>query len=114
MVTSLDLRRRLMHTAGVVAGCSVLALSEALNVYAMRRGIYVSRQSPRPSAVAMTWPSWLLMALTAPAIVWLVRRYAFAGRNWVRSAVVHSGRYVYGRAGAGIEALGRSWRQGRR
>jgi two-component system, LytTR family, sensor kinase len=90
MVTSLDLRRRLMHTAGVVAGCSVLALSEALNVYAMRRGIYVSRQSPRPSAVAMTWPSWLLMALTAPAIVWLVRRYAFAGRNWVRSAVVHA------------------------
>jgi type IV secretion system protein VirB6 len=32
----------------------------------------------------------------------------------VRSAAVDSGRYVYGRAGAGIEALGRSWRQMRR
>jgi type IV secretion system protein VirB6 len=32
----------------------------------------------------------------------------------VRSAAVHSGRYVYGKAGAGIEALGRSWRQMRR
>jgi type IV secretion system protein VirB6 len=32
----------------------------------------------------------------------------------VHSAAIHSGRYVYGRAGAGIEALGRSWRQMRR
>jgi hypothetical protein len=32
----------------------------------------------------------------------------------VRSAAVQSGRYVYGRAGDGIEALGRSWRQMRR
>lgn len=32
----------------------------------------------------------------------------------VRSAAHYSGRYVYGRAGAGIEALGRSWRHMRR
>ena len=32
----------------------------------------------------------------------------------VRGGAVRSGRYVYGRAGAGIEALGRSWRQMRR
>jgi hypothetical protein len=32
----------------------------------------------------------------------------------VRKAAVVSGRYVYERAGAGIDALGRSWRQMRR
>jgi type IV secretion system protein VirB6 len=31
-----------------------------------------------------------------------------------RDAAVGSGRYVYGKAGAGLEALGRSWRSGRR
>jgi type IV secretion system protein VirB6 len=39
--------------------------------------------------------------------------FHYTGRR-VRTAAVQSGRYVYDRAGAGIEALGRSWRQMRR
>jgi type IV secretion system protein VirB6 len=50
------------------------------------------------------------LAFAAPHVA---RSVAGAMRNTgqaVRSAAVHSGRYVYGKAGAGIEALGRSWR----
>jgi type IV secretory pathway VirB6-like protein len=52
----------------------------------------------------------------------LTRAYAAHGMGrairgagqMVRSLAVHSGGYVHDRAGAGIEALGRSWRQMRR
>ena len=37
--------------------------------------------------------------------------YAVRGTGQVvRSAAAHSGRYIYGRAGAGLEALSRNWR----
>ena len=52
--------------------------------------------------------------LAAPYVVRGVGRAVRGTGQMVRSAAVHSGRYVYGKAGAGIEALGRSWRQMRR
>jgi type IV secretion system protein VirB6 len=52
--------------------------------------------------------------LAAPYVVRGVGGAVRGTRQMVRSAAVHSGRYVYGKAGAGIEALGRSWRQMRR
>jgi type IV secretion system protein VirB6 len=56
-------------------------------------------------------PAW---EYAAPRVVGSVSDVMRGTGRAVHSAAVHSGRYVYGRAGAGIEALGRSWRQMRR
>jgi type IV secretion system protein VirB6 len=54
------------------------------------------------------------LALAAPYVARGVSGAMRGTGQVVRSAAVQSGRYVHGRAGAGIEALGRSWRQIRR
>ena len=53
------------------------------------------------------------MALAVPVARRLIGAVRGTGET-ERGAAVQSSRYVYGRAGAGIEALGRSWRHMRR
>jgi len=54
------------------------------------------------------------LAFAAPYVARSVAGAMHSTGQAVRSAAVHSGRYVHGKAGAGIEALGRSWRHMRR
>jgi type IV secretion system protein VirB6 len=54
------------------------------------------------------------LALVAPYVRRAVSGAVRGTGRAVHSAAVHSGHYVHDRAGAGIEALGRSWRQRRR
>jgi type IV secretion system protein VirB6 len=54
------------------------------------------------------------LALAAPYAMRGVSATAQGTGRVVRKAAIRSGRFVYGRAGAGIEALGRNWRDRRR
>jgi type IV secretion system protein VirB6 len=61
--------------------------------------------------------STLVVPAAAYAAPQVGRSLGFAVRgtgNAVRDVAVHSGRYVYRRAGAGVDALSRSWRKIRR
>jgi type IV secretion system protein VirB6 len=64
----------------------------------------------RAAGNAVTEARKLAVPYVVPGVVGALR----GTRQIVRSAAVNSGRYVYGGAGAGFEALGRSWRQMRR
>src|SRR5471032_2915233 len=71
-------------TVAVTIGCGVLALSQATN-------IHVNFQGRRTwlFSLALTLPSWLIMAATAPIFTRIARRFSFAPRRWAESAVVH-------------------------
>jgi two-component system, LytTR family, sensor kinase len=73
-------------TAVAVAACLFFALSQATNVYAMRRS---TSRSSWIVALVLTLPPWLLMATTSPWMVRLTKRFPFGPRDWGRSVLVH-------------------------
>jgi len=64
--------------------CALLAVSQSANVYTFWQGRGTWRL-----ALAMTLPTWALMALCWPLFVWLARTYTFAPQNRGRSAAMH-------------------------
>jgi hypothetical protein len=74
-------RHELFSTVGVGLGASVLlGLMESTSIHAMRTA--AGRAHNWPEALIMTLPSWILLAVTAPGILALARRYSFDPQNW--------------------------------
>jgi signal transduction histidine kinase len=78
-------RRWFPRNAIVTAvACALLAISQSANVYTFWQGRGTWRL-----ALALTLPTWALMALCWPLFVWLARTYTFAPQNRARSAAMH-------------------------
>ena len=75
----------LRNTVVVAVVCALLALSQSTNMYTFWAG----RVGTWGLALALTVPTWVLIAACAPLIAWLVRTYTFAAQDRARSAIVH-------------------------
>ena len=75
----------LRNTVVVGVACTLLALSQSINLYTFWAG----RVGTWSQALAITLPTWVLMAACAPLIAWLARTYTFAPHNRARSTAVH-------------------------
>jgi signal transduction histidine kinase len=83
-------RRQLFNIAGVIVGCSIiLALIEATQVYLASTGMEQARITWRV-AFEKTMPSWLVLAVLTPGVLYLSNRFPFQRRNWGRSLGVHA------------------------
>lgn len=71
-----------------LGACVLLGLIESTSIHAMRTA--AGRAHDWPEALIMTLPSWILLAVTAPGILALARRYSFDPQNWRKSVLVHS------------------------
>jgi len=68
---------------GAVA-CTLMAISQSTNMYTFWQGHGTLRL-----ALAITLPTWVLMAACVPLIAWLARKYTFAPQDRARSAAIH-------------------------
>jgi signal transduction histidine kinase len=75
----------LRNTVVVAVACALLALSQSANMYTFWEG----RVGTWGEALAITLPTWALMAAGAPLIAWLARTYTFAPKNRARSVAAH-------------------------
>jgi two-component system, LytTR family, sensor kinase len=69
-----------------VVACTLLAVSQSTNMLAFWQGHNVGSWA---LALALTLPTWGLMAACAPIIAWLARTYTFAPPKRARSATIH-------------------------
>jgi two-component system LytT family sensor kinase len=76
---------RVRNTVVVGVACTLMALSQSSNMYTFWQG----QHGPWTLALAITLPTWTLMAAFAPLIAWLARTYTFAPRDRARSAAIH-------------------------
>jgi len=73
---------------GVLLGCLALGVIEAAQLYFGDAGPGAGDWTV---ALIRTVPSWLFLAVLAPAPIWASRRWPFRGRAWGRTLVAHLG-----------------------
>jgi len=69
-----------------VVACTLLAVSQSTNMLAFWQGHNTGTWA---LALALTLPTWGLMAACAPVIAWLARTYTFAPPKRAQSVIVH-------------------------
>jgi two-component system, LytTR family, sensor kinase len=73
-----------MSAAATAVVCALLAISQSANVYTFWQG-----RGTWWLALALTLPTWALMAACWPVFVWLARTYTFAPQDRARSGAIH-------------------------
>jgi type IV secretion system protein VirB6 len=130
MVAALLLRIVQSYAAQTAARGSAILTVDALNMLLIALLVFLVLRQVMPIASGLAGGASLnSFALPGRGVSWVGRtaaRFAipYAGLaggylargtgQLVRGAAAYSGRYMYGRAGAGIEALSRNWRNWRR
>jgi two-component system, LytTR family, sensor kinase len=84
MSAPLQRHRSLRNTAVGAVACTLMAVSQSTNMYTFWQGHGTLRL-----ALAITLPTWVLMAACVPLIAWLARKYTFAPQDRARSAAIH-------------------------
>ena len=84
MSAPLQRHRSLRNTAVGAVACTLMAISQSTNMYTFWQGHGTLRL-----ALAITLPTWVLMAACVPLIAWLARKYTFAPQDRARSAAIH-------------------------
>ena len=80
----IERHRLLKNTAVVAVACALLAVSQSTNMYMFWQG-----HGTWGLALAITLPTWVLVAAFVPVIAWLARKYTFAPPDRARSAAIH-------------------------